>query len=372
MDFSLTDEQRAISSLAGQILTDACTLERLKAVERSDAGYDANLWDALATAGLLGVALPEKLGGSEGGFLEICLLLQEQGRRVAMLPLVSTLVAGAMPLLRFGTPEQQERFLKGIAGGKTILSAALVEAVGDPRTPTTVATADGKGWRLSGEKTAVSLAHAATAIVVSARTADGRLGLFLVDPETVGIDLMRQQAMNWDTQWTMALNDVKVGADALLGPLTSDGAVLNWVVDRTTIGHCAIAAGACQEALRLTAEYASNRKQFDKPIAMFQAVGQRMADSYIDNEAVTLTMLQAASRLGDEMPSDKEVATAKYWAAEGGSRIGHAALHIHGGISIDVDYPVHRYFLWLKQIENTLGAATPQLVRLGSLIASEA
>ena len=145
----------------------------------------------------------------------------------------------------------------------------------------------------------------------------------------------------------------------------------NWIVDRTTVGLCAIAAGACQEALRLTAEYASNRKQFDKPIAMFQAVGQRMADSYIDNEAVNLTMWQAATRLHDEMPSDKEIATAKYWASEGGSRIGHAALHIHGGISIDVDYPIHRYFLWLKQLEFTLGAATPQLAHLGALIAAE-
>jgi alkylation response protein AidB-like acyl-CoA dehydrogenase len=371
MDFTLSDEQKAISSLAGQILTDTCALERLKAVERSDAGYDANLWGELASAGLLAVALPEKLGGSDGGFLDLCLLLQEQGRRVAMVPLIPTLVAGALPLLRFGTPEQQNRFLTGIAKGKTILTAALVDAVGDPRTPTTTAAADGKGWKLAGEKIAVPFAHLAAAMLVSARTGDGRVGLFLVDPRAAGVQLTRQETMSWEPQATVTLENVQVGADALVGPLTSDGAVLNWVLDRVITAHCAVAAGACQEAMRLTAEYASNRKQFDKPIAMFQAVGQRMADCYIDNEAVTLTMLQAASRLTDEMPSDKEVATAKYWAAEGGSRIGHAALHIHGGISIDVDYPIHRYFLWLKQIENTLGAATPQLVRLGSLIASE-
>jgi acyl-CoA dehydrogenase len=371
MDFSLSDEQKAISSLAGQILTDVCTLERLKAVEHSDAGYDASLWSELATAGLLAVALPEKFGGSGGGFLDICLLLQEQGRRVAMVPLLPTLVGGAMPLLRFGTAAQHERFFKSVAGGTTILTAALLEANGDPRSPTTVATPDGSGFRLTGEKIGVSLAHAAAAIVTSARTPDGRRGLFLVDPGARGVARERQQTMNWDAQSTMTLTDVAVGADAQIGTLTSDGAVLNWLIDRATTAYCAIAAGACQEALRITAEYASNRKQFDKPIAMFQAVGQRMADSYIDNEAVTLTMLQAASRLSDEMPSDKEVATAKYWAAEGGSRIGHAALHIHGGISIDVDYPIHRYFLWLKQIENTLGAATPQLVRLGGLIAAE-
>ena len=97
-----------------------------------------------------------------------------------------------------------------------------------------------------------------------------------------------------------------------------------------------------------------------------------MADSFIDQQAVNLTMLQAASRLADDLPSAAEIATAKYWAAEGGSRIGHAGLHIHGGISIDVDYPIHRYFLWLKQSEFTLGAATPSLRDLGRMIAASA
>ncbi len=158
----------------------------------------------------------------------------------------------------------------------------------------------------------------------------------------------------------------------MLGSIEDGASALGWIVDRTSVGLCAIASAVCQEAMRITAEYASNRKQFDKPIAMFQAVGQRMADCFIDNEAVSLTMWQAATRLADEMPSAREIATAKYWAAEGGSRIGHAGLHIHGGISIDVDYPIHRYFLWAKQIEYTLGAATPQLVRLGELIAADA
>lgn len=166
------------------------------------------------------------------------------------------------------------------------------------------------------------------------------------------------------------LREVAVGPDALLGSLAQGEAILNWIVDRTMVALCAIVAGACQEALRITAEYASTRKQFGRPIGSFQAVGQRLGDAYIDREAVRLTMWQAASRLADDMPSPKEVAVAKFWAADGGSRIGHAALHVHGGIGIDIDYPLHRYFLWIKQIENTLGAATPQLVRLGALLAA--
>jgi acyl-CoA dehydrogenase len=371
MDFSLTDEQRALSELAAQIFGDQCTLERLKAIERSNDRYDRDLWAEFAKAGLLGAALPEARGGSGGGFIEACLLLEQQGKRLAPIPLLSTLVSAAMPLARFGTTQQQQHYLPAVVAGTTILSAALSELGADPRVPVTAAVAAGDGWTLTGVKTAVPLADAAAAVLVPARTSSGQIGVFLVDAKAPGVSIARQDMMNWEASARMELANVHVGADALLGSLDQGTDVLNWIVDRTLVGLCAIAAGACQEALRITAEYASNRKQFDKPIAMFQAVGQRMADSYIDNEGVNLTMWQAASRLHEEMPSDKEIATAKYWASEGGSRIGHAGLHIHGGISIDVDYPIHRYFQWLKQIEFTLGAATPHLVRLGALLAAE-
>lgn len=371
MEFSFTDEQRATAELAAQILTDRCALDRLKAIESSDDRYDRELWAEFAKAGLLGAALPDNVGGSGGSFIDICLLLEQQGRRLAPLPLLPALVSAAMPLARFGSAEQQQRYLPGVVAGTTLLTAALCELGTDSRAPSTVAKADGKHWRLTGVKVAVPVAHAAAAVLVPACTPGGQIGLFLIDPKAPGVTLARQDTMNWESQSRMELSNVAVGPEALLGSIGQGAEHLNWIVDRTTVGLCAIASGACQEALRITAEYTSNRKQFDKPIAMFQAVGQRMADSYIDNEAVNLTMWQAASRLADEMPSPKEIDTAKYWASEGGSRIGHAALHLHGGISIDVDYPIHRYFLWLKQIENTLGAATPHLVHLGAIIAAE-
>jgi alkylation response protein AidB-like acyl-CoA dehydrogenase len=371
MDFSLTDEQRAIADLAAQILTDRCALGRLKAIEASDDGYDRELWADFARAGLLGAVLPAGVGGSGASFIDLCLLLEQQGRRVAPIPLLAAIVSASMPLARFGSLEQQQRYLPGVVAGTTLLTAALSELGADSRAPATTAKPEGKRWRLDGVKVGVPIAAAAAAALVPARTPDGQIGVFLVDPKASGVSLARQDTMNWERQFRMELSNVVVDPEALLGSISQGAEILNWIVDRTTTGLCAIASGACQEAVRLTAEYASNRKQFDKPIAMFQAVGQRMADAYIDNEAVNLTMWQAASRLADDMSSPKEIATAKYWAAEGGSRIGHAALHIHGGISIDIDYPIHRYFLWLKQIECTLGAATPHLVRLGELLAAE-
>ena len=129
--------------------------------------------------------------------------------------------------------------------------------------------------------------------------------------------------------------------------------------------------GVCEVALRLTADYTKTREQFDKPIATFQAVGQRAADAYIDTEAVRLTAWQAVWRIDEGLPAAKEVAIAKFWAADGGQRVVHAAQHLHGGIGVDRDYPLHRYFLWAKQLELTLGGATAQLLTLGEILANE-
>jgi len=130
-------------------------------------------------------------------------------------------------------------------------------------------------------------------------------------------------------------------------------------------------AGVCASALELTAEYTKTRVQFDKPIATFQAVGQRAADAYVDTEAIRLTAWQAASRLSSGLPAASEVAVAKYWAAEGGQRVVHAASHLHGGVGVDRDYPLHRYFLLTRQIELTLGGANESLRRLGRMLADD-
>jgi alkylation response protein AidB-like acyl-CoA dehydrogenase len=162
-----------------------------------------------------------------------------------------------------------------------------------------------------------------------------------------------------------------VPAEDVLGDPESGGPVLHWLLERATVACCAVVAGVCEEALRLTAEYTKTREQFGRPIASFQAVGQRAADAYIDTEAVRITALQAAWRLASGLPAAEEVAVAKFWAADAGQRVVHAAQHLHGGMGVDRDYPLHRYFLWAKQLELTLGGATEQLRHLGALLASE-
>jgi alkylation response protein AidB-like acyl-CoA dehydrogenase len=129
--------------------------------------------------------------------------------------------------------------------------------------------------------------------------------------------------------------------------------------------------GVTDAAVRLAATYTATREQFGRPLAMFQAVGQRAADAYVDTQAVRLTTLQAVWRLAEGMPAAKEVAVAKFYAAEAGQRVVRAATHLHGGMGVSREYPLHRYYIWAKQLELTLGSGTRQLAALGRLLADE-
>ena len=364
MDFALSPEQEALRDLARRILADHVTPERLALVEAEPDRFDRAAWEALAGARLLGTSIPEEFGGSGLGVLELCLVLEEVGRAVAPVPAWPTLVLGALPLARFGTRAQRAALLPGVASGEVVLTAALVEpGTDDPLQPSATARRDGTRWRLDGTKTCVPAAHLAARILVPARAADGAPALFLLDPRGAGVTIERQTATNREPLGHLAL----AGADG--EELPGGAAALAWLVERATVGLCAMQLGVTDRALRMTAEYAAGREQFGRPIASFQAVHQRAADAYIDAEAIRLTTWQAAWRLATDRPATSEVAIAKFWASEAAHRVVYAAQHLHGGIGVDVDYPLHRYYLWSKQIELTLGSGTRQLARLGADLA---
>jgi alkylation response protein AidB-like acyl-CoA dehydrogenase len=371
MDFSFSEEQEAVRDLAKQILEGQVTHERLKELEAGDERFDRKLWQELANAGLLGITLPEAVGGAGQSFLAAALLLEQVGRTVAMVPVLPTIVMGAMPIAEFGTDEQQQRYLPGVASGDTVLTAALTEFGADPLHPTTTARRSGDGWRLDGVKEEVAAGLIADAILVPAATGDGTVGVFIVDPGAKGVTIERQDTTSGIPEARITLSGVTVGAAEVLGDAGAGSPILEWIVERATAALCATAIGVCEEALRMTAEYTKTREQFERPIATFQAVGQRAAEAYIDTEAVRLTAWQAVWRLDAGLPAAAEVAVAKFWTSEGGQRVVHAAQHLHGGMGVDRDYPLHRYFLWAKQIELTLGSETPQLLKLGAMLAAD-
>jgi len=373
MDFSLTPEQEAFRELARRILEDHVTHERLEALEAQPDWFDRAAWGAFARASVLGVALPEEVGGGGLGLLELCLLLEQVGRTVAPVPVLPALVLGALPIAEFGSRQQRERWLPPAVAGDLVLTAALVETGSDdPASPATTARRDGPGWRLDGVKVCVPAAHLAGRILVPARTGDGAAGVFLLDPGAAGVVMERQVTTSREPQWRLALSGAAVGGSDVLGDPAGGAAIVEWIVERALVGLCAMQLGVSDRALRMTAEYTAKREQFGHPIASFQAVHQRAADAYIDVEAIRLTMWQAAWRLAAGLPASAEVAVAKFWASEGAHRVVYAAQHLHGGIGVDVGYPLHRYYLWSKQIELTLGSATRQLARLGGRLAAGA
>ena len=365
MDFSFSEEQEALRELARKILGDLSTPERVGAIEKGDEWFDRELWAELAKANLLGATLPEAHGGSGQGFFELCLLLQEQGRVVAPLPLHPTLLA-AVAVARFGSDAQKRRILPRVAGGEAVLALALAEAGNDdPAAPTTRARRAGGGWRLDGAKIAVPAAGWAERILVSARTGEGEgTGAFLVDPRAEGVGLERQVATHREPVWWVTLSGTPVAeADAL------PDADARWIAERAVAGVCAVQLGVSERALEMTAAYGRTREQFARPIGSFQAFHQRAADAYVCVEAMRLSLWQAAFLLDQEREASEAVDIAKFWASEGGQFAGYAAQHLHGGIGVDVDYPLHRYYMWAKQLELSLGSSHRSLARLGTALA---
>jgi alkylation response protein AidB-like acyl-CoA dehydrogenase len=368
VDFDFSEEEKAVAELARKILEDHATNDRLREHEASGAPYHAALWRALAESNLLGTAIPEANGGADLGFMALMRLLQEVGRCVAPVPAYPALVLGALPVARFGSEAHRREWLPGIARGERIVTAALAEpASSDPLTPTTKAEGRGDAVRLTGVKTHVPCAQQATHILIPARFEDGSIGLFFVAPDGAGVSVAAQQTPDGQPH-----AQVELASAPTVGRLAAevDGREsLRWIAERAIAARCMMQLGVTERALEMTAKYSRERVQFERPIGSFQAVHQRAADAYIQVEAIRLSAWEAAWRLAHELPAAEHVAVAKFWAAEGGQFASYACQHLHGGIGIDCDYALHRYFKWAIQLEHELGSARHQLDRLGRAIA---
>jgi len=305
--------QQAIAELAPQLLA------------------DDDPWSALREAELLGLeTLPE-----------ICSLLIAVGEAGARAPVLPTLLLGA-PIGQFGSRPPDG----------TILTGALLEP--ESRSPRRAQT-QARDGRLHGRKICVPAADRASMAVIPA--SDGVYAVQLAD-----CTVTLQSGTNEDPLGILELEGtpaVRLGGQN----------VLDWWLPRVHVGICALQLGLARAALKMTASYTVERKQFGVPISAFQAVRHRAADAWIDTQAMEVTLWQAAWRVERGLEAEREVAIARTWAAEGSHRILAAAQHLHGGMGFDKDYPLHRYTLTAKQWEFTLGGASAQLECLGDLLA---
>ena len=361
MDFTRTEAAQDLSGLVGTIVTAVCTPQHQRDLDKLDQRFDETLWRKLIDADVLSTAAPEDLGGGGFGVLEQTAILTALGREIAAVPYLDSVVLGAGALAGFGSAELRRDWAAPAVAGDKILTVALDGELGQG---SVLATASGDGFRLTGTRTQVPFGPIADAFLVPAESDSGTM-VFLVAASNPGVSVTALETTGKNSAGELELSGVQVGADRVVG----DSTALEWLTTHRAVGLTAYQLGVLERALELTADYARTREQFDRPIGSFQAVSQRLADDYIEIKGLRLTLEQASWRLSEDLPADIEVATAAFWAAEAGHRVAHTTVHVHGGVGIDMDHPVHRYFITAKQTEFALGGATAALRAIGRELA---
>jgi alkylation response protein AidB-like acyl-CoA dehydrogenase len=373
MEFKTTEASEDLGGLARTIAESVSTPERQRELDGLDERFDKTLWSKLIEADILSTAAPESLGGGGFGALEQVAVLVALGRQMAAVPYLESAVLAAGALAKFGSDALQREWAVPAVNGEKILTVALDGEMGEGPVQAQAVEANGSGFRLTGSRTQVSYGPVADAFLVPAET-DSGTKVFVVATSDPGVSVESLSTTGHGSVGHLELQGVELGADRVIGDGSSIAGsagddVVGWLTTHATLGRSAFQLGVVERALELTSEYAREREQFDRPIGSFQAVSSRLADGYIDVKALRLTVTQAAWRLSEDLPAEVEVNTAAFWAAEAGHRVAHTTVHVHGGVGIDTDHPVHRYFLAAKQTEFAVGGATGQLLRIGRELA---
>lgn len=364
MDFEPSEDVRELAGLAASIFRDTADVDRIKHVENERGGYDAKLWAALADSGVFGAVLPESEGGAGLGMLGVIAILEAQGRYVAPIPLWPVLAGAALSIANFGSADQKARWLDGLIAGSTIVTCA-------PDTPLVAdrqlrATRHGDTLTLDGNLTLVRGAPVADAIVLPFRLDDGTHAVAIVPTDRDNVTVTPVASTSRVSAGSVTFAHVEITeSDLLPGDPTETG---RHILRRCRTAVAGLQTGVCAAALAMTATYTSQRVQFGRPLSTNQAVAVRAADAHLDTEAIRLSTQRAAWLLdrGDESAAQSASLVAKWWAAAGGLRTVHATQHLHGGIGADVDYPIHRYFLWGRDAASALGGASSVAAELGA------
>lgn len=362
MDFKTTEASDDLGGLVRSITESVVTPERQRELDKLDERFDRELWAKLIDSDILSTTAPESVGGGGFGALEQSAVLVALGRQLSAVPYLESTILGAGAIAEFGSAElQSEWAVPAVAGSKIVVPALDGEMGQGPVQATGLADS---GYTLTGTRTQVAYGPVADAFLVPAET-DSGVKVFLVAAADPGVTVTSLDTTGHGSVAHLDLQGVTIPASGVVG----GAEVLEWLRLHNVLGRSAFQLGVVERALELTALYAREREQFDRPIGSFQAVSSRLADGYIDVKALRLTLTQASWRVSEGLPAEVDVNTAAFWAAEAGHRVAHTAVHVHGGVGIDMDHPVHRYFLAAKQTEFAIGSATGQLLRIGRELA---
>jgi len=379
VDFTRNETQEAVAEAVAGALTTAAPAEDLltalpsRSVE--DAGYDETLWRSFAESGLLSLGLPAALGGDDLTAADIAVVLEEVGRAGVVIPALETLGFGVLPIVALGTDAQQKALLEGIEDGR-ILTAAVAEPGSPlPLEPTVRLDGSGSGGgTLTGTVTGVRYAAQARSVLVPATTSDGTGVLVVVAPDAPGVTLTPTLGSLGVPEYAMRLEGTEVSDDEVL---RGSGADVLGDFQRLVVAAClAHGDGLVSGSLEMTAGYLKERVQFGKPLGSFQAVQQELADVYIVSRTLHVIAQSVAWRIAEGLtgPADRyesDAAVGAYWLAAEGPRAVQVLHHLHGGVGVDITYPMFKYSSAVKDLARFVGGAEFQLDRVGAAVAAD-
>ncbi|KAA1431793.1 acyl-CoA dehydrogenase family protein [Mycolicibacter arupensis] len=334
MDFTPNPEQQAVADVVTSVL------------DRD------NSWEALVAGGVAALGVPERLGGDGQSLAELATALTEIGRHGTVGPALATLGLGLVPLLELASPAQQDRYLAEVPAG-AVLSAALNEPGQQlPAHPRT-SYADGK---LNGTKTGVAYAETAKWLIVTADKA-----VVVVSPSAEGVSVTATPTSNGSDEYVVTFTDVSVEqADVL------EGATAQRVNQLALAATGAFASGLVAGALRLTADYVATREQFGRPLSTFQTVAAQLSEVYIASRTIALLATSAVWRLAEGLDADDDLGILGYWLTSQAAPAMRLCHHLHGGMGMDITYPMDRYYSSIKDLTRLLGGPTYRLDLVGA------
>ena len=356
MDFELSEDQRAIAQMADSLFVDHCHDDYMRQWDISGEPMMAPLWKLCIETGLQALAIPEEHGGSGLGMTELMLVLQAQGKALAQVPLWRHQLAAAT-LARFAALGSAQWIAKA-ASGEALLSLSI-DGLNSALGIELQASACAAGWSINGRVAALSLgdqAHAALVVV----QAKGEPRLLLLDLSAPQIQKLSAVLTHGEAVADLHIQGLTVEAGALL-----PAEAVDWLELRSVAALAALQLGVSQEQVRRTVAYISERRQFERVIGSFQAVQMSMADTHIAVEALRTVLWQLAYRIDAGLPAPSEALATAWMACEAGHRIGHVTQHVHGGIGVDLTYPIHRFLYWSRGLCLALGGSAASLERLG-------
>lgn len=374
MDFSFTEEQTLLRNMVQSFVQDNYDFDSRMKIVRSDEGMSREIWGQFAELGLLAAPFSEEMGGLDGGPIETMVIMEELGRGLVVEPYLPTVVLCGGILNRHGSDAQKEAHLAGIIGGEDIWALAYSEPQSrfNPADVLTSAKADGDGYVLNGTKAVVAAAPWANKLIVSARISgdqrdsDG-LGLFIVEKSADGVSTQDYPTVDGNRASEVTLENVAVGADALVGAAGNGLALLEEALDYGIGAVCAEAIGHMKCLNDATVEYCKTRKQFGVPIGSFQVLQHRMVDMFMEYEqSVSMTYMVNMKLSEGEAERKKAAAGAKVQIGKSGRFVGQEAVQLHGGMGMTEELNVGHYFKRLTVIDTQFGNVDHHLKRFAA------